>query len=229
MSGSAPARIEDPAFLRCCLPHGGRPAIFTLVPPGSPLAALAESLVSRHGSADSLAAIGPRGLDFVALRSWCGARQRGRQSVLCLAAAAELSAALERLERLELCFRLAAGSVVVEFETGYDAGSALLRADRLARLTTRLGVPAASVVRAYFPPELESPAYTAVLAGGDPDLFGPPAGAEWCVVDRTTLAPLPAGEVGGVAVVEGSGESKLTLDLGLVEAGGLRLVARVSA
>lgn len=203
--------------------------MLTLVPTSSRLATLTQGLVDRHGAADSLVAIGPRGLDFVALRSWCAARQRGRASVLWLVSPPELLIVLDRLERMDLRFRLPAGSVVVEFQTGFADDLESPQTELLPRLTTRLGVAPSHVVRAYLPPELEAPIYSATLAGGDSKLFIPTTEMTIQVVDPATQIPRDLGEAGQVVIVAASGESRATRDLGALEAGGLRLLGRLSA
>jgi hypothetical protein len=78
--------------------------------------------------------------------------------------------------------------------------------------------------------ELTSQAYTATLAGGDPELF---VAAPWMRVralDPVSLAELPAGATGLLAILDlanvGSALHVLTEDLGAVEAGGFRLAGR---
>ena len=94
---------------------------------------------------------------------------------------------------------------------------------QLARVSERLGVAPAAVVRAYFPPSLAAPLYTDTLAGGDPDRFVPPAGVAVRILDPATLAEQPAGTPGRIAVTEAGSEPLLAADLGIAEGGGFRL------
>lgn len=225
MVPSTPLTPSESAFLRYCLPYGGNLPFLTLVAPDAAPAAFIATMARRHGSAESLEAIGPRGLDFPALRTWLGARQRSRQSVAVVATSAALKVLLDRLEKIDLRFRLPAGSVVVEIEESFIGDG---RAETQARLTTRLGLTAGQRVRAYLPPGLEAPAFTAVLAGGAEDVFVAPADTELVVVEPSSLKPLPAGEVGRVAVVVGDGEPRPTHDLGEQTAGGVRLTGSLA-
>ncbi len=216
---------SEAAFLRYCLPYGGNLPFLTLVAPDAAPATFAVAMARRHGSSESLEAVGPRGLDFPALRTWLGARQRSRQSVAVVATSAAVKVLLDRLEKIELRFRLPAGSVVVEIEESYSGES---QVDKTARLATRLGITAGQVVRAYLPPGLEAPAFTAVLDGGAADVFLAPAGAELVVVEPSSLEVLPVGKVGRVAVVVGGGEPRPTHDLGEQTAGGVRLTGSMA-
>ncbi len=230
----------DASFPRFCLPFAGRPPVLSLIParatlPDSSLSFMAEHVLERYGGEGSLTAFGARGVDFPSLRSWCSARQRDRRPALVLSTALALAQALDRLERLDLRFRLPAGTVV--FETGGFKGRAseVTRADLLARLGERLGVPAGQVVREYGMTELSSQCYTSTLlgqalSGRDPDLFVAPHWVRVRVLEPVTLAEAPAGEPGLIAVLDlanlGSAVHVLTEDLGVAEGEGFRLVGR---
>lgn len=227
----------DASFPRFCLPFPGKPPVLSLIPtrevlPDSSLSFMAEHVLGRYGGEGSLTAFSARGVDFMALRSWCSARQRDRRPALVLATALSLTQALERLERLDLRFRLPAGSVV--FETGGFKGRAseVTRGDLLARLGERLGVPAEQVVREYGMTELSSQCYTRALAGGDPDLFVAPHWVRVRVLDLVTLEEAREGEAGLIAVFDlanlGSAVHVLTEDLGVAEGEGFRLVGRAA-
>jgi hypothetical protein len=227
----------DASFPAFCLPQGGRPPILSLVPsrreaPDSSLSFMADHLLARHGGPGSAVAFGPRGVDFPALRSWCSARQRDRRPGLLLATAFALLAALERLARLDLRFRLPAGTVV--FETGGFKGRAreVSREDLLRQTEERLGVPPGAVVREYGMTELTSQCYTRALAGGDPDLFVAPHWVRVRVLDPLTLEEAPSGATGLIAVFDlanvGSAVHLLTEDLGVAGGEGFRLTGRAA-
>jgi hypothetical protein len=227
----------DASFPRFCLPQGGRPPILSLIPSrrqvaDSSLAFMAEHLLARYGGPGSAVAFGPRGVDFPAFRSWCSARQRDRRPGLLLATALALAQALERLERLDLRFRLPVGTVA--FETGGFKGRAkeVPRPELLARLEERLAVPPSWVVREYGMTELTSQCYTRVLAGGEADLFVVPHWVRVRVLDPLTLEEAPAGATGLVAVFDlanvGSAVHLLTEDLAVAEGEGFRLAGRAA-
>lgn len=230
-------RVIDASFPRYCLPQTGRLPIASLVPsradlPDSSLAFMAAHVVGRYGSAESIVALGARGLDFVALRSWCSARQRDRQPSLVFTTALALLSAIERFERLGLRFRLPAGTVVLETGGFKGREREASRDDLLARLDERFGVPANRVVREYGMTELTSQCYTRVLAGGDADLFVTPPWMRVRVLDPLTLEEAPAGTTGLIAILDlanvGSALHLLTEDLGIAEEGGFRLAGRAA-
>jgi acyl-protein synthetase LuxE len=227
----------DASFPRFCLPPGGAPPMLSLVPtreqlPDSSLSFMIDHVLARWGAPESTTAFGPRGVEVARARSWAAARQRERRPVLVLATAFALAQWLEALERQDLHFRLPAGSAA--FETGGFKGRAgeLSRADLLARLADRLGVPPAAVVREYGMTELTSQCYTRALAGGDPDLFVAPPWARVRVLDPATLVEAPAGTPGLLAVFDlanlGSALHLLTADLGVAAGDGFRLLGRAA-
>ncbi len=228
-------RVIEASFPPFCLPDGGRRPILSLVPPladlpQSSLSFMVDHLLQRFGATGSVSALTARGLDFPGLRSWCSARQRERQPALVLTTALALGQALDRLERMDLRFRLPAGSVV--FETGGFKGQAgeLKREELLHRLEERLGVAREQVVREYGMTELTSQCYTRVLAGGDPDLFVAPHWVRAQVLDAETLDAAPPGSPGLIAVFDlanlNAAIHLLTEDLGVAESGGFRLLGR---
>ncbi len=229
--------VIDATFPPACLPELSQPPMLSLVPsraqaPRSSLSFMIDHAIARWGAADSLVAVGPRGVAVPAARGFLAARQRDRRPILLLATAFALVHLLEALERLDLRFRLPAGSRV--FETGGTKGRSreIPREELLARLRERLAVPTDRVVREYGMTELTSHFYTRVLAGGDPDLF---ASAPWTrvrVLDPETLVEVRAGTVGLLAVFDlanvGSALHVLTEDLGVAEGEGFRLVGRAA-
>jgi len=227
--------VVDATFPAACMPRGDRPPMLALVPPrdvtpDSSLGFMVAHVLERFGGAGSGYGFGARGVEVGKCRSWLGARQREGRPVLILASAFALADLLAFLERSNLHFRLAPGSVL--FETGGFKGrtKSLARADLLAAAAAWLRVPAGQVVSEYGMTELTSQAYTATLAGGDPELFVPAPWMRVRALDPATLAELPPGRTGLLAVFDlanvGSALHVLTEDLGSAEAGGFRLAGR---
>ena len=229
--------VIDASFPRFCLPYGGPLPILSLIPsreqlPDSSLSFMADHILARWGSPESLNAFGPRGLEAAKARSWAGARQREGKPVLVLATAFALAQWLDSLERLGLKFRLPPGSAV--FETGGFKGrtTEVAREDLLARLHAWTGVPAPAVVREYGMTELTSQCYTGALLGEDPDLFQAPHWVRVRILDPETLEEAPAGTPGLISVLDlgnlGSAVHVLTEDLGVAEGNGFRLLGRAA-
>jgi hypothetical protein len=233
-------QVIDASFPRFCLPYappGGRLPILSLIPsreqlPDSSLSFMADHILARHGSPESLTAFGARGVEAARARSWAGSRQREGRPVLVLATAFALAQWLDALERQGLRFRLPPGSAV--FETGGFKGrvTEMSREDLLERLGAWLGVPPGSVVREYGMTELTSQCYTRALLGGDPDLFMAPHWVRVRILDPETLAEAPAGTPGLISVFDlanlGSAVHVLTEDLGVAEGEGFRLLGRAA-
>lgn len=228
----------DESFPRFCLPLGGiggSVSMLSLIPtreqlPDSSLSFMVDHVLARWGGAGSVTAFGPRGVEIAKARSWAGARQREHKPVLVLATAFALAQWLEGLERMDLRFRLPAGSAV--FETGGFKGRTqeLTREELVEKLGTWLGVPPGSVVREYGMTELTSQCYTRALAGGDPNLFVAPPWVRVRILDPATLEEAPAGTPGLISVFDlanlGSAVHVLTEDLGVAEGEGFRLLGR---
>lgn len=231
-------RVIDASFPRFCLPYGGPLPILSLIPtreqlPDSSLSFMADHILARYGSLESLTAFGSRGVEAAKARSWAGARQREGRPVLVLATAFALAQWLDALaDRLGLKFRLPPGSAI--FETGGFKGkmTELTRGELLARVHEWLGVPPDFVVREYGMSELTSQFYTRVLLDGDPDLFVAPHWVRVRLLDPETLEEVPAGTPGLVTVFDlanlGSAVHLLTEDLGIAEGDGFRLVGRAA-
>ncbi len=227
----------DASFPRFCLPGGGRPSMLALVPPravapDSSLGFMVEHLLQRFGGPGSDYAFGARGVEGAKARSWFGARQREGRPVMLLATSFALADLLDFLGRIDLKFRLPAGSVV--FETGGFKGRAreLSREELHRRLEEQLFIGAESIVGEYGMTELTSQGYTATLSGGDPELFVPPQWMKVRVLDPVTLAELPPGATGLLAFFDlanvGSALHLLTEDLGSLEGDGFRLAGRAA-
>jgi hypothetical protein len=226
-------------------PSRGRERVpmLSLIPPlsqlpDSSLAFMIDHVMARYGKAeDSVVAFGKRGVEAVPARSWTAARQRGGGPALVLATSLALDQWLGALERLDLRFRLPAGSAI--FETGGFKGHAgeVSPVRQLQRLEERLALPPSAVVREYGMAELTSQCYTRALLGGDPDLFVAPHWVRVRILDPRTLDDAAPGETGLIGVFDlanlGSAAYVLTEDLGvaLPEAGaggggGFRLLGR---
>ncbi len=225
----------DASFPRFCLPRGERPAMLGLVPPravapDSSLGFMVEHLMQRFGGPGSEYAFGERGVEGAKARSWCGARQRDGRPVMILGTSFALADLVDFLGRLDLKFRLPAGSVV--FETGGFKGRAkeISREELHLRLEERLFIAPEAIVGEYGMTELTSQCYTATLAGGDPEIFVPPHWMKVRVLDPVTLAELPPGETGLLAFFDlanvGSALHLLTEDLGSLAGPGFRLAGR---
>lgn len=231
-------QVIDASFPRFCLPYGGPLPILSLIPtreqlPDSSLSFMADHILTRYGSPESLTAFGVRGVEAAKARSWAGSRQREGRPVLVLATAFALAQWLDALaDRLGLKFRLPAGSAI--FETGGFKGKTteLTRGELLARVQEWLGVPPDFVVREYGMTELTSQCYTRVLLGGDPDLFVAPHWLRVRLLDPETLEEVPAGTPGLITVFDlanlGSAVHLLTEDLGVAEGDGFRLLGRAA-
>lgn len=227
----------DASFARFCLPDLASPPMLLLVPPRalapeSSLSFMADHVATRHGGPASLWAWTEKGLDAKAARSWLGARQRDGRPVFVFATALALDRLVEALARLELRFRLPAGSVV--FETGGFKGREreTTRDELLAGLADRLGIGAGRVVSEYGMTELTSQLYTRSLTGGAGDVFVPPPWVRVRVVDPETLAEVALGTPGALAIFDlanlGSAVHLLTDDLGVAAGDGVRLLGRAS-
>jgi hypothetical protein len=215
----------------------GRPSILSLIPsrdelPDSSLSFLAGHVLEHYGAETSVTAIGPAGIPAKLVRSWLGGRQREGRPVVLLATALALAALLDTLDRLDLRFRLPAGSRL--FETGGFKGRRreTERGELLARAADRLGLPPRQVVREYGMTELTSHFYTGALADGDPDLFLEAPWTRVRILDPLTLEEAAPGATGLIAILDlanvGSALHLLTEDLGVAEAGGFRLTGRAT-
>jgi len=227
--------VVESSFPAACLPRGDRPPMLALVPPrdvvpDSSLGFMVDHVMATFGGPGSAYGFGERGVELGKCRSWLAAHQRGGRPVLILSTALALADLLDFLERMNLHFRLPAGSAI--FETGGFKGRTreVSREGLLDQAARWLGVPAAAVVSEYGMTELTSQAYTRALVGGDPGLFVAPRWMRVRALDPLSLAELPMGESGILAILDlanlGSALHLLTEDLGRVESEGFRLDGR---
>ncbi len=227
--------VVDATFPHYVLPAGDRPPMLALVPPrelvgDSSLGFMIDHALRRFGGPGSTHAIDAQGVEMGKARSWLGAHQRGGRPVRLLATAFALADLLDFLARMNLRFRLPAGSAL--FETGGFKGRAraLEPAALRAQAEDWLAIPPSQVVSEYGMTELTSQAYSATLLGGPPDLFVTPPWLKVRALDPQTLAELPPGETGLLAFFDlanvGSALHLLTEDLGSIEPGGFRLAGR---
>ena len=228
----------DASFPTYLLEPGERPAMLSLIPPrevvaDSSLSFMADHVMTRFAEPTrSLWGAGARGLELAKVRSWLGARQREGRPVVVLATSLALAQLLDGLGRIDLRFRLPAGSRL--FETGgfKTREGELAAADLQTGTGERLGIPADRVIREYGMTELSSQLYTANLLGGAPDVFVAPPWVHARILDPETLAEAPAGQVGLVAIFDlanlGSALHLLTEDLGAAVGPGIRLVGRAT-
>jgi hypothetical protein len=227
--------VVDATFPREVLPRDDRPAMLALIPPrevvpDSSLGFMVDHVVRRFGDPESLFAFGARGVEGGKARSWLNARQREGRPVVILSTSYALADLLDFLGRIDLKFRLPAGSVVME-TGGFKGRTKEISRDELhARLERQLGVPREAVVAEYGMTELTSQAYASALHDEDPSLFVPPPWMKVRALDPMTLGELPPGRSGLLAIFDlanvGSALHLLTEDLGSVERGGFRLDGR---
>jgi hypothetical protein len=231
-------QVIDASFPRFCLPLGAPVPMLALVPPreqlpDSSLSFMVDHLLARFGTPEKSAnAFGTRGVEVPKARSWTGARQREGRPVLVLATAFALAQWLDGLDRIDLRFRLPAGSAV--FETGgFKGRTAELSREELARrLGERLGIPPQAIVREYGMTELTSQCYTGALLGEDPERFLTPPWVRVRILDPETLREAPAGTPGLIAVFDlanlDAAVHLLTEDMGVADGEGFRLLGRAA-
>jgi hypothetical protein len=228
--------VIDATFPAACLGALDRPPMLSLVPsrrdaPRTSLAFMIDHVLATWAGDGSVAVARPGGLHTQPLRAFLAARQRDRRPALLLATAQALVQLLDIVARLRLSFRLPAASRV--FETGgyKGRGREVSREALGAGLHQRLALTPASVVREYGMTELTSHFYSAPSSAGDGP-FAAPAWVRVRILDPATLAEVPAGTPGLLAVFDlanvGSALHLLTEDLAVAEAGGFRLVGRAT-
>lgn len=227
----------DASLPPACISPLQQPPVLSLVPsrqqaPHSSLAFMMEEVVRVHGAEDSLQALGDRGLDGRAARSFLAARQRDRRPTLIVADAATIEQLLAILDRLELRFRLPAGSRFLETEADGSGVGEGHHEQLVARLAKRLALPAEAVVRQYGPFELTSCCYTASRPAAERGVFLPPPWMRVRILAPETLQEQPPGEPGLVTAFDlanvGSAVHLVTEDLGTAEGDGFRLVGRAA-
>lgn len=227
--------VIDATFAPAVLPAGGRRPILSLVPPreiapDSSLGFMVDHAIARHGAPESLCAFGARGVEGGRARSWLNARQREGHPVAILATSYALADLLDFLGRIDLKFRLPAGSVVMETGGFKGRTKEVSRRELHDGLAHQLSIPDDAIVAEYGMTELTSQAYARTLFGGDPELFVPAPWMRVTALDPFTLGELPHGETGLLSFFDlanvGSALHVLTEDLGSTETGGFRLAGR---
>ncbi|MFN7943201.1 MAG: hypothetical protein U0X73_16545 [Thermoanaerobaculia bacterium] len=227
----------DAALPLFCPLAAARPPILALVAPrdvvaDSSLGFMAAHVLERFGGVGSDYAFGARGVELGKARSWLGARQRESRPAMIFATAFALADLVDFLARMKLHFRLPAGSVI--FETGGFKGRTkeIPRQELIARAGTWLGVPPSGILSEYGMTELTSQCYTRALAGDASGRFAPPAWVRVRALAPDTLAELPEGETGLLAIFDlanvGSALHLLTKDLGAIESREFRLAGRAA-
>ncbi len=228
--------VIDATFPAALLAQLDRPPMLSLIPahadaPHSSLAFMIDHVLERWGGEGSRTVVGRRGLNTQELRGFLAARQRDRRPAVILATALALVHLVEALERLQLSFRLPAGSRV--FETGGYKGKSreLSRQEVSATLEGRLGVRPTMVVHEYGVTELTCHVYSAPRAG-DAECFKTPPWVRFRVLRPDTLDEAPAGEIGLLAVFDlanvGSALHVVTEDLAVAESDGFSLAGRAA-
>ena len=232
-------RVIDATFPHFCLGGLDRPSILSLVPPrqqvgDSSLGFMIDHVMTCFAGDDSPWAWGPSGVEGAVADAWLERRTKDGRPGLVIATSFALAEWLDGLEttagRGAERAGLPAGSVV--FDTGGFKGRAreLSRGELRDRVARHLGVPAERQVREYGMTELTSQLYTRTLGGGDAEHFVAPPWLRPRVLDPETLAELPLGRRGVVALFDlanvGSAVHLVTQDLGRLDPSGLRLEGR---
>lgn len=226
--------VIEATFPQALLGACERPEMLSLIPtradaPHSSLAFMVEHVIERWGGNASRTVVGAHGIKAAELRGFLAARQRDGRPTLVLATTIALAQLVDSLDRLQLNFRLPAGSLV--FETGGDKGRhrELTRDQLVAALVQRLGLPPTAFVREYGMTELTSHFYQ---AKPESEIFAAPAWVRFRVLDVETLSEVEAGVPGLLAVFDlanvGSALHLLTEDLAVAEQSGFRLVGRAA-
>ena len=240
--------VIDASFPDFCfdehLRAAGAPRMLALVPPrdqleDSSLGFMVDHVLSRFGAVESTYAFGAAGTEVDAATGFADTAITSGNPILVLTTAFALVQWLDALAERGHRLALPAGSVI--FETGGTKGRGreISREQLLTLVEHRLGVAPRRVVREYGMTELTSQLYGQALRGGDPDLLTGPRWVRVHVLDPLRLEPLPAGDVGLIAIFDlanvGSALHVVTEDLGVVDqtmddtggaAEGIRLLGR---
>ena len=203
-------QIATATWRRFCLDRLTPSPVLSLVTPGDEGSnrhlggELDQIILSAWAADDSLAAIGPRGLDTRTTRGFLAARQRDNRPVLLVATRSTLSDLIRSLERLDLRFRLAAGSVAV---VGVDGpadpkpDSALDLSTLIERTEEYLGLTAERFVR-RLDPTPRTRMFTDTLSGGSPVHFVAPHWVRLEIVDPESGQTAAAGESGRLRLLD---------------------------
>lgn len=230
-------RAMDLSFPQACLAAEAPLPILSLIPPlsqvpDSSLSYMAGHVLATWGDGASATAFGPRGVIPAEATAWAREAERRGRPVLVLATAFALLQWLDALEEEGRTLRLPEGSTL--FETGGFKGRTreVSREELLRLVAKHLGLPRSRAVREYGMTELSSQFYTAVLQGGDGDLFFPPPWTRVRILDPETQREAPPGRAGLATVFDlanlGSAAHVMTEDLGVAEGRGFRLLGRAT-
>lgn len=221
--------VIDASFPAACLPAGGtsRRPILSLVPsrdqvPDSSLGFMCDHILRTWGSEGSRRAFGDGGVDVSSAAEFL--RRFRDRPVTLLTTAFALAQLLDELDDFGgFEGGLAPGSTMMETGGFKGRRQEVTRAELLARLEERLGLPPERVVREYGMTELTGHVYSGVLRGGDPDVFLVPRWMRVRLLDPETLEEVPAGEEGLVSFFDlsnvGSAAAVVSQDLGVAELG----------
>jgi hypothetical protein len=219
--------VIDHSFAATCLQGMERPPVLSLIPAGGDPTALGLDFLAQHvlrawAAPDSRVAWARRGVETAKARSFLAARQRDRRPTLVLATSATLGQLLEALDRRGLRFRLPPGSRVV---TAGDRGP--LSRELLSQLAEGLAVPPDCVVREYCADGPASRFYASHSQQGEPRPFRPLPWTRVRILDSRTLAEMPPGATGSIALFDLAGlgpvAHQLTGDTGVADEHGFRL------
>ena len=224
-----------PTFRCFVMPDFDTMPIVSLIPPWQPggessLGFMATEVIKMLGTADSMNAIGDRGIDYDHLHKWV---QSAKQPVCILGTSLAFVHWFDELERTNQRFSLPARSRVMD--TGGFKGSqrAITSAELRAKYSELLGIEPRYVVNEYGMTELLSQFYDAHLRSSGLDNLkqGPP----WirsAVVDPETLKPLANNDVGLLRHFDLANVFSVsaiqTEDLGRMRDGGFELLGRVA-
>jgi hypothetical protein len=154
------------------------------------------------------------------------------EPVLLLGATFAYVPVLDRMQEMDVRFRLAPGSRILD-TGGFKGQSREVSMDWLyERFEERFGVPRSQCVNMYGMTELCSQYYDSTILTGEPTtLKRGPAWIRPLVLDPNTLLPAADGTVGVLAHVDlanwNSCVAILTEDLGVMRSGGFELLGRI--
>lgn len=218
------------------LPDGARLPLLVLNPPrealpDSSLAHYLSLMVERYGAAGSGHFVGPQGLESERLLDALRGFEAGGQPVALLGATFAYVHLLDRMGEEGVRLRLPEGTRVMD--TGGVKGRTreVTRDELEESLADRLGVGPDRLVNMYGLTEHATQFLDGTLRRPDRrHVKEPPPWSRTRVLDRETLAPVPAGTVGLLCHTDLANRASvctvLTEDLGVEREGGFELVGR---